>query len=61
MDANDQPRWVLMRGLAVIDAKGQARRMAGSITDLANLDAYYDAVTGLAEPRVADRPPARAF
>ena len=47
MDPNDQSRWVLVRGLAVIDAKGQARRMAGSITDLANLDAYYDAVTGL--------------
>ncbi len=47
MDPNDQARWVLVRGLAVIDAKGKARRMAGSITDLANLDAYYDAVTGL--------------
>ena len=47
MDADDQSRWVLMRGLAVFDTKGQARRMAGSITDLANLDAYYDAVTGL--------------
>jgi diguanylate cyclase (GGDEF)-like protein len=33
--------------LAVMDAKGQARRMAGSITDLANLDAYYDSTTGL--------------
>src|SRR5665213_734174 len=47
MDASNQARWVLMRGLAVIDANGQARRMAGSITDLANLDAFYDAVTGL--------------
>jgi diguanylate cyclase (GGDEF)-like protein len=47
MDPNDQSRWVLVRGLAVFDAKGQARRMAGSITDLANLDAYYDAATGL--------------
>jgi diguanylate cyclase (GGDEF)-like protein len=47
MDANDQSRWMLVRGLAVIDAKGLARRMAGSITDLANLDANYDAVTGL--------------
>jgi diguanylate cyclase (GGDEF)-like protein len=45
--SSDRSRWVLVRGLAVIDAKGQARRMAGSITDLANLDAYYDAVTGL--------------
>jgi diguanylate cyclase (GGDEF)-like protein len=47
MGPTDQPRWVLVRGLAVTDAKGQARRMAGSITDLANLDAYYDAATGL--------------
>jgi len=47
MDANDHSRWVLMRGLAVVDAKGEPRRMAGSITDLANLDAYYDGVTGL--------------
>jgi diguanylate cyclase (GGDEF)-like protein len=47
MDPNDGPHWVLVRGLAVMDAKGQARRMAGSITDLANLDAYYDAATGL--------------
>ena len=47
MDPNDQSRWVLVRGLAVFDDKGQPRRMAGSITDLANLDAYYDAVTGL--------------
>jgi diguanylate cyclase (GGDEF)-like protein len=47
MDPNDGPLWVLVRGLAVMDAKGQARRMAGSITDLANLDAYYDAATGL--------------
>ena len=47
MDSNDRPRWVLVRGLAVMDAKGQARRMAGSITDLANLDAYYDSATGL--------------
>ena len=47
MDTSNQARWVLMRGLAVIDANGQARRMAGSITDLANLDAFYDAVTGL--------------
>ena len=47
MDSHDQARWVLMRGLAVNDAKGKARRMAGSISDLANLDAYYDAVSGL--------------
>jgi len=47
MDPNDGPLWVLVRGLAVMDAKGQARRMAGSITDLANLDAYYDSATGL--------------
>jgi diguanylate cyclase (GGDEF)-like protein len=47
MDTNDQSRWVLMRGLAVFDDKGQPRRMAGSITDLANVDAFYDAVTGL--------------
>jgi diguanylate cyclase (GGDEF)-like protein len=47
MGPNNQARWVLMRGVAVHDAKGKARRMAGSISDLANLDAYYDAVTGL--------------
>jgi len=47
MGPDDQPRWLLMRGLAVSGAQGKARRMAGSITDLANLDAYYDSVTGL--------------
>jgi diguanylate cyclase (GGDEF)-like protein len=41
------PRWVLMRGMAEADAKGVTRRMAGSITDLSNLDAYYDPITGL--------------
>src|ERR1700733_685067 len=42
MDPNDLPRWMLMRGLAVFDDKGQPRRMAGSITDLPNVDAFSD-------------------
>jgi diguanylate cyclase (GGDEF)-like protein/PAS domain S-box-containing protein len=42
-----QSRWVLMRGLAESESRGKARRMAGSISDLSNLDAYYDPVTGL--------------
>jgi diguanylate cyclase (GGDEF)-like protein len=45
--ANDQQRWVLVRGLAVKNAKGEALRMAGSITDLTSLNIYYDSVTGL--------------
>jgi diguanylate cyclase (GGDEF)-like protein len=47
VDSNGQPRWVLIRGLVVLDALGRPRRMAGSITDLANLDSYYDSATGL--------------
>jgi diguanylate cyclase (GGDEF)-like protein len=42
-----QSRWVLMRGIAESEVRGKARRMAGSISDLSNLDAYYDPVTGL--------------
>jgi diguanylate cyclase (GGDEF)-like protein len=42
-----QSRWVLMRGLAESESRGKARRMAGSISDLSNLDAYYDTITGL--------------
>jgi len=47
MDTNDRACWLLMRGLAVREGPGRARRMAGSITDLSNLDAYYDTATGL--------------
>lgn len=47
MGPDDQSRWVFVRGLAVVDDAGKARRMAGSISDLSNLDAYYDSVTGL--------------
>jgi diguanylate cyclase (GGDEF)-like protein len=47
MDSNDRACWLLMRGLAVREGAGDARRMAGSITDLSNLDAYYDTATGL--------------
>lgn len=46
-EPNGQSRWILIRGMAVFEADGRARRMAGSYTDLANLDAYYDIVTGL--------------
>jgi diguanylate cyclase (GGDEF)-like protein len=47
MDANDRSCWLLVRGLSVIEGPGRVRRMAGSITDLSNLDAYYDNTTGL--------------
>jgi len=47
MVPNEGSRWLLIRGVAESEAKGRARRMAGSITDLSNLDAYYDSFTGL--------------
>jgi diguanylate cyclase (GGDEF)-like protein/PAS domain S-box-containing protein len=49
-------RWVLMRGLAIRDADGEALRMAGSLTDISARkrveqqlarDALYDSLTGL--------------
>ncbi len=49
-------RWVLSRGLAIKDKKGQPTRMAGSLTDITRhknleqvlaLQAYYDNMTGL--------------
>ncbi|MDQ7248169.1 EAL domain-containing protein [Dongia sedimenti] len=47
MVPNEGARWLLMRGLGEPHANGRGRRMAGSITDLSNLDAYYDPFTGL--------------
>ncbi len=47
MDSSDRACWLLVRGLSVIEGPGRVRRMAGSITDLSNLDAYYDTATGL--------------
>jgi diguanylate cyclase (GGDEF)-like protein len=47
MVSETESRWLLMRGLAEPQARGKTRRMAGSISDLSNLDAYYDTVTGL--------------
>src|SRR5436309_13106848 len=50
-------RWMLSRGLAVRDARGEAYRMAGSLTDVTRRkqaeerllhDALHDALTGLA-------------
>jgi len=49
--------WVLVRGLAVRDAAGKARRLAGSLTDITARkeaeeqllhDAFHDGLTGLA-------------
>jgi len=49
-------RWMLVRGLAVLDAKGHAYRMAGSQTDITDrknseeqrlYDAFHDVLTGL--------------
>lgn len=40
-------RWFLMRGLAVRDGNGHAHRVAGSLTDITDLAAYYDSVTNL--------------
>ena len=49
-------RWVLVRGLAVRDEKGEAYRMAGSLTDIADRkrteeqlihDALHDSLSGL--------------
>ena len=39
-------RWVLLRGKAVLDAKGKATRLAGSQTDITD-ERLYDPVTGL--------------
>ncbi len=49
-------RWVISRGLAVLDSQGTARRMVGSQSDITDRkrteeqllrDAYYDRLTGL--------------
>ena len=53
---NGSYRWVLIRGLAVRNAKGAAYRIAGSLTDITERkqfeeklahDAFHDALTGL--------------
>ncbi|MEX2218977.1 MAG: EAL domain-containing protein [Phycisphaerales bacterium] len=55
-DAAGAYRWVLCRGMAVRDASGRARRMAGSASDISRRKetedqlrhgAYYDRLTGL--------------
>jgi len=56
IDANGSQRWILSRGLAILDAGGKAIRMAGSQTDITlrkqveqqlSHDAHHDALTGL--------------
>lgn len=40
-------RWMLARGLAVRDTEGKAYRMAGSLTDVTDRNAFYDPLTRL--------------
>lgn len=58
---NGQERWMLVRGLAVSDAKGKPHRLAGSQTDITakkaalaqlNYDSCHDSLTGLANRRL---------
>ncbi len=53
---NGRYRWILSRGLAILDGRGQATRVAGSFTDITHhknleqqlaLRAFYDPLTGL--------------
>jgi diguanylate cyclase (GGDEF)-like protein/PAS domain S-box-containing protein len=55
-DADDQPIWMLARGLAVRDVAGAATRIAGSLSDITDRkmteamlvhEALHDALTGL--------------
>ncbi|GAC1638952.1 MAG: hypothetical protein NVS4B8_05360 [Herpetosiphon sp.] len=56
LSADGQYRWMLTRGIAVVNATGQPTRMAGSQTDITDRkqvenkllhDAFHDALTGL--------------